>query len=349
MRKLIYLFFAITFLAACKNEYAGLEDGLYADMETDQGKIIMKLYHVDVPITVANFVSLAEGNNPMVVDSLAGKPFYNELGFHRVVPDFMIQGGDPEGSGLGGPGYRFFDEFPKNEDGNLIYKHDAPGVLSMANSGRNTNGSQFFITHKPTPWLDGIHTIFGEVVKGMQSVDSIQQYDMIKSVKIVRLGDEAESFDAPKIFEDGTKEYFAEKEKQRIKEEAEKKKFLADLVSQKEQATKSESGLGTLVIKKGDKNGKKFNSSIPVTMHYTIRIEKGGKLIQSTEGKEPYQFIMDQRPMITGVTEAIKKMREGDKSRLFIPYYLAYGEQGMGPIPPRADVVFDLELIKVGE
>lgn len=349
MKRLVYLLLLIVFIASCKSEYAGLEEGLYADIDTDRGNIIMKLYHKDAPVTVANFVSLSEGTNTMVVDSLASKPFYNELGFHRVVPNFMIQGGDPEGSGLGGPGYRFFDEFPRDSVGNLLYKHNGAGVVSMANGGPNTNGSQFFITHKPTPWLDGIHTVFGEVVKGMQAVDSIQQYDMIKSIKIVRLGNEANSFDAPKIFEDGTKEYFAEKEKQRLLEEEDKKKFLEELITQKEKAKKSESGLRTLILKRGDKKGKKFSSSIPVTMHYTIRIEKGGKLIQSTEGKQPYQFIMDQRPMISGVTEAIKKMREGDKSRLFIPHYLAYGEQGMGPIPPKADVVFDLELIKVGK
>lgn len=161
MKRLVYLLLLIVFIASCKSEYAGLEEGLYADIDTDRGNIIMKLYHKDAPVTVANFVSLSEGTNTMVVDSLASKPFYNELGFHRVVPNFMIQGGDPEGSGLGGPGYRFFDEFPRDSVGNLLYKHNGAGVVSMANGGPNTNGSQFFITHKPTPWLDGIHTVFG--------------------------------------------------------------------------------------------------------------------------------------------------------------------------------------------
>lgn len=350
MKKLAYLLVVFGLvLSACKNEYSDLEDGIYADMETDKGHVIMKLYHIDAPVTVANFVSLAEGNNSKVVDSLANKPYYNELGFHRVIKDFMIQGGDPQGDGMGGPGYRFFDEFPRDSVGNLKYKHDGAGVVSMANGGPNSNGSQFFITHKSTPWLDGIHTVFGEVVKGMQAVDSIEQYDMIKTMKIIRIGEEAESFDAPKIFDEGTKDYFVKIEEQKRKEEAAKKQFLADLKTQKESAKKMNSGLGIFVLNKGDRKGKKFKSSEMVYMHYTVRIEKDGTLIQSTEGDQPFGFILDQRPMITGVTEAIKNMREGDKSRLFIPYYLAYGEQGYGPIPPKADIVFDLEILKVGE
>jgi cyclophilin family peptidyl-prolyl cis-trans isomerase len=349
MKKLAYILFALVILTGCKNEYANLENGVYADMQTDQGKILLKLYHRDVPVTVANFVSLAEGNNPNVVDSLANKPYYNKLGFHRVVLDFMIQGGDPQGDGMGGPGYTFFDEFPRDSLGNLIYKHDSPGVLSMANLGANTNGSQFFITHKATPWLDGIHTIFGEVITGMQAVDSIKQYDVIQSVKIVRIGEEAESFDAPKIFAEGTAAYFIEIEEKRKKLEADRKLFLENLKKQKEEAKLTESGLKILTLKEGDKKGKKFNRAQMAYIHYSIRVEEGGKLIQSTEGDQPFGFILDQRPMITGVTEAITNMREGDKARLFVPYYLAYGESGYGPIPPKADIVFDLELLKVGE
>ena len=349
MKRLSYLLFALVILAGCKNEYSDLEDGIYADMDTDQGKVLLKLYHKEVPVTVANFVSLAEGNNTLVVDSLAGKPFYNELGFHRVVKDFMVQGGDPRGDGLGGPGYKFFDEFPRDAEGKLIYKHDGAGVLSMANSGPNTNGSQFFITHKATPWLNGVHTVFGEVMNGLAVVDSIAQYDMIKSVKIVRIGEEAETFDAPKVFEDPTKQYFAEQEAKRLKIEAEQKAFLENLSKEKESASKTSSGLRILSLKKGDKKGKKFKSSEKVSMHYTVRVEATGALIQSTEEGAPFTFTLDERPMIPGVTEALKNMREGDKARLFIPYYLGYGERGYGPIPPKADIVFDLELLKVGE
>lgn len=351
MKKLTYLLFALVVLAGCKNEYGDLEDGIYADMDTDKGTVLLKLYHKEVPITVANFVSLAEGTNTLVVDSLVGKPFYDELGFHRVVKDFIIQGGDPQGDGFGGPGYRFFDEYPRDAEGNLIYKHDGAGVLSMANSGAgtDTNGSQFFITHKPTPWLDGIHTVFGEVMDGLSVVDSIAQYDIIKSVKIVRIGEDAKTFDAPKIFEESTKVFFAEKEAKRLKEEADQKAFLENLPKQKEASKKTDSGLGIFSLEKGDTKGKKFNRAQMAYIHYSVRVESSGALIQSTEGDEPFGFILDKRPMITGVTEAIANMREGDKARLFIPYYLGYGEQGYGPIPPKADIVFDLELVKVGQ
>ena len=188
-------------LASCNSKYKDLEDGIYADMETDRGTIIMKLYAEDTPLTVANFITLAEGTNTKVADSLKGKKYFNELGFHRVIKDFMIQGGDPNGDGSGGPGYKFFDEFPRDSTNQLKYKHDAAGILSMANSGPATNGSQFFITHKPTPWLDTKHTVFGKVITGQEVVDSIAQYDMIKSVNIVRIGKKAESFDAVKVFE----------------------------------------------------------------------------------------------------------------------------------------------------
>ena len=204
MRKFVYLLFVVGILSACKNDYSNLNDGLYADIQTDKGNIIVELFPDEAPLTVANFVTLAEGTNPQVVDSLAGKPYYDELGFHRVIPDFMVQGGDPEGTGKGGPGYRFKSEF------NTKLSHNRAGILSMANyGGMNTNGSQFFITHKPTPWLDGFnfngsmkdcyqegvscHTVFGRVMIGQQVVDSIAQYDMIKTIKIIRKGTKAES------------------------------------------------------------------------------------------------------------------------------------------------------------
>lgn len=338
-------------LAACNNKYKGLEDGIYADMETDRGTVLLKLYQEDTPVTVANFVSLAEGTNPLVVDSLKGKKFYDGLGFHRVIKDFMVQGGDPRGDGLGGPGYRFFDEFPKDSLNKLKYKHDAAGVVSMANSGRgtNTNGSQFFITHKPTPWLDNVHTIFGEVVNGQETIDSISQYDMIKSIKIVRIGDKAKKFDAPKVFSEGTDKFFADQKAKKEKEEADRKAFLAQIKKEKESVKPTESGLRILKIKKGDGKGKKVTKTDPIQIHYTLRLQESGRLIQSTEGKSPFSFVMNRQPMIPGFTEAVLNMREGDKSRLFIPYYLAYGERGGGPFPPKADIVFDVEILKVGQ
>lgn len=149
MRNLVYFFFSLAFFTGCeKTDYKNLEDGIYADIETDKGNIIVELYAEKVPLTVANFISLAEGINPNVSDSFKGKKFYDSLTFHRVLKDFMIQGGDPLANGQGGPGYKFRDEFSPD------LKHDSKGILSMANSGFNTNGSQFFITYKETPWLD---------------------------------------------------------------------------------------------------------------------------------------------------------------------------------------------------
>ena len=168
MRKPFVLFLLATALiASCKSNYADLGDGLYADMKTNKGDMIIRLEQEKTPVTVANFVSLAEGNNPFVSDQYKGKSFYNGLIFHRVIPDFMIQGGDPTGSGSGSPGYRFKDEFDPS------LGHSGKGILSMANSGPKTNGSQFFITHGATPWLDGKHSVFGEVTAGQDVVNQI--------------------------------------------------------------------------------------------------------------------------------------------------------------------------------
>lgn len=336
-----------------------LEDGVYADIQTNKGDIILKLYSDETPLTVANFVSLAEGDNPKLADSLKGKEFYDGIKFHRVIKDFMIQGGDPTGTGRGNPGYKFADEFPRDTTGNLIYKHDKEGVLSMANGGSKTNGSQFFITHKATPWLDGKHTVFGKVVEGQGVVDSIAQNDTIKHVEIVRIGRKAKNFDAPKVFEEElVKADEREKEEQAKKAAADKarqEKFKAD---QKEfeskmdvaKATKTESGLK--ILKLNETKGKKVVANKETSMHYTIYLANGKK-IQSSRDRNgvPFTFRLDDkaRPMIPGVKEGMLKMREGEKVRLFIPYYLAYGERGGGPFPPKADVVFDVEVIKVGK
>ena len=189
MQFLKMLFFtfiiSITFGAFVANSQE-LENGIYADMETSKGNIILKLYYKRAPKTVSNFIGLAEGTKKS--NKPNGVPFYDEIIFHRVIKNFMIQGGDPQGSGRGGPGYEFEDEFHSD------LKHDRPGILSMANAGPNTNGSQFFITHLPTPWLDNKHSVFGGVVKGMEVVNSIVANDKIKHLKIMRIGDEAEKF-----------------------------------------------------------------------------------------------------------------------------------------------------------
>jgi len=171
--KLSILILSLIVVSCKPAKYADLADGLYANLQTNKGDILLKLEFEKTPITVANFVSLAEGSNDFVTDSLKGKHYYDGTIFHRVIPDFMIQAGDPLGTGTGDPGYKFADEFPKNAKDSLILRHSRPGILSMANSGPISNGSQFFITHKETPWLDNMHTVFGNVEKGQNVVDSI--------------------------------------------------------------------------------------------------------------------------------------------------------------------------------
>jgi peptidyl-prolyl cis-trans isomerase A (cyclophilin A) len=181
-------------------------DGIFATISTTKGDIVVKLEYVKAPITVANFISLAEGTNPNVkIEKLKGKPFYDGLKFHRVINDFMIQGGDPDGNGSGGPGYSFKDEFTEE------LKFDKGGILAMANSGPATNGSQFFITHKDTPWLNGKHTIFGHVVSGMENVNKIVQDDIMNKITITRKGAAAKKFDAVKVLADDVKKEAAKK------------------------------------------------------------------------------------------------------------------------------------------
>ena len=352
-------------ITACKDEYSGFEDGIYANMETNKGKIIIQLYADKVPLTVANFVSLAEGTNPKVTDSLKGKKYYDGLTFHRVIKDFMIQGGDPLASGQGGPGYKFYDEF------NPDLRHDSKGILSMANSGINTNGSQFFITYKPTPWLDaytndnqlkdcsnprvGCHSVFGKVVSNLDILDSIVKTDVINKLTIVRKGKEAKGFDAVKVFEDEISKS-AEKELERLAqmEKIEKERLVKFAKDQEvfyekmgvKKAKKQESGLQILTLKRG--RGKRFNSAVECSISYSMYLGDG-KMIQSTKEGTPFKFTLDKQPLIPGVKEAIMKMRVGGKARLFIPYYLGYGEAGGGPFPKKADLIFELELLKVGK
>jgi len=170
-----------------------MQDGIYAKFTTEKGEILIKLTHDKTPGTVGNFVALAEGNHKNEIQQ-QGTPYYDGLKFHRVIPEFMVQGGDPAGTGSGGPGYKFDDEFHPE------LTHDRPGVLSMANSGPGTNGSQFFITHIPTNWLDNKHTVFGHVIEGQDVVDNVAQGDTMQKVEIIRVGDEAASWNAVETF-----------------------------------------------------------------------------------------------------------------------------------------------------
>jgi len=309
-----------------------MENGIYAKFNTTKGAILVKLTHDLTPGTVGNFVGLAEGQLENKAKPM-GKPYYDGLKFHRVIPDFMIQGGCPQGAGTGGPGYNFEDEF------HPTLKHDKPGVLSMANSGPASNGSQFFITHVPTTWLDGKHTVFGNVVEGQDIVDAIAQGDLINTIEIIRVGDEAEKWNAI--------EAFRTFEGSRLKRIEEAKK-LAEETMEKLAAgfDKTESGLRYKMIQKG--SGKKAEAGKTVSVHYEGSLESGKVFDSSYPRKKPIEFRLGQGQVIEGWDEGIALLQVGDKARFVIPSYLGYGASGAGgAIPPNATLVFDVELMEV--
>lgn len=377
------LFIGVT--SCQEDKYPDLGDGVFAEIVTNKGTMVAKLTYEKTPVTVANFVALAEGNHPMVKDSsLKGKPFYNGLIFHRVMDQFMIQGGDPNGNGSGGPGYKFGDEFDES------LKHDKPGILSMANSGPASNGSQFFITEKETPWLDNRHTVFGELVLGFDVQDSISNVQVekgsnkpidsiiIEEVNIVRQGFNARKFDGPKTWEKElplleekrkAKEEEARKKKEeeekaaREKEEKAAKEILPTFNDYKSKATTSESGLMSYVLKEGD--GEKPSSTDTVLINYQSHFSDGkllgsnikeveeqfGKYLDIKEQRGFYQpkpiSLDPTRPMEAGVREGLSNMKVGDKVFLFIPSHLAYGESGRGPIPANEDLMFIFEMVEI--
>lgn len=346
MKSVKIVFVLAIIFSACKSKYPALENGLYADIQTNKGDILIKLHHNKVPMTVANFVSLAEGNNPKLVDSLQGKPFYDGIKFHRVIKDFMIQGGDPTGTGGGNAGYKFADEFPLNNDGSLAYAHNKSGVLSMANSGPATNSCQFFITHKETPWLDGKHSVFGQVQVGQSVVDSIQQNDFINKIDIIRIGDSAKAFDAPKVFSFELDNEEGRREANKKKLEEAIKRFQQEMGIDK--AIKTNSGLKVLQLQKG--TGEKVNTALPTTVHYTLYSSSGKKIDSSLDRNKPFTFTIDTDSLIAGWEEGASMMSEGEKSRLFIPSYLGYGSVGRPPvIKPNTDLIFEIEILKVGK
>ncbi len=309
-----------------------MQDGIYAKISTEKGEILVNLTYKKTPGTVGNFVALAEGTleNEAIPQ---GTPYYNGLKFHRVIPDFMIQGGDPLGSGVGGPGYQFDDEFHPD------LSHDAPGVLSMANSGPGSNGSQFFITHIETPWLDNKHTVFGNVVEGMDVVNAVEQGDTMIEVAIIRVGEEAEKWNAVETFRQftGAKVEREDAAKQQQDE-------LMGKLSEGFEETKS--GLRYKVIQKGD--GVQPENGQTVAVHYKGMFSDGEVFDDSYKRGAPIEFPIGKGNVIPGWDEGIMLLNKGDKARFVIPSQLAYGEAGAGGvIPPNATLVFDVELMDI--
>lgn len=372
MKRVSILFVcAIIFgLVSCKDEYPDLNDGLYAEFNTNKGSFITELYFKETPITVANFVSLAEGDSHTMLDTTyKGKKYYDGLIFHRVIKGFMIQGGDPSGTGSGDPGYRFPDEIVDT------LSHETKGTLSMANAGPGTNGTQFFITLAPTPWLDGKHTIFGKVLEGQAVVDSIgtvktlardkpEQDVVLESVKIIRKGKEAKDFKAVKVFEDKLAEAKLEDEKKAAATAAIKKENTDKFSSLKTDTEELESGVKVHYLKKGEET--KIPQGSTVMVNYAGYFEDGtlfdtswqelaelnGALNVAKRDQGMYKPMATKygpdAPMIPGFRDGLSAMNVGDRALLFIPSHLGYGERGYGGvIPPNTDLIFEIEIVEL--
>ena len=310
-----------------------MENGIYAKIGTTKGAITIKLEHEKTPMTVANFVGLAEGTLENNVTEV-GTPYYNGLTFHRVIADFMIQGGDPTGTGAGGPGYQFEDEIHPE------LKHNRPGTLSMANAGPATNGSQFFITHGPTDWLDGKHTVFGYVIDGQDVVDAVAQGDAMDTVEILRVGAEAEAWDASSVF---TTARSAAEEAARAAQEA-ADAAIADL---KAGAEKTASGLMYIMHEEG--KGPKPAAGQNVKVHYELKLADGVVVDSSYSRGTPLDIPIGVGRVIPGWDEGIQLLNEGSKATLIVPSELGYGPSGAGGvIPPNATLIFKVELVQVG-
>ncbi len=310
-------------------------DGLYAQIDTEKGSILLQLEFEKAPLTVINFVGLAEGT--ITHSRTENEPFYNGLTFHRVIDNFMIQGGDPEGQGTGGPGYRFPDEF------DLSLVHDSPGILSMANSGADTNGSQFFITHVATPWLDYKHTVFGRVVEGMDVVNNIETDNSIEAVSIFRRGKAAENFASDqKAFDAALAHIPAHQANFLQSKNSADTELAASVLPDAEQ---TESGILYKIVQEG--SGRTPKAGDIVSIHYTGAL-LDGQAFDSSENRGPLEVPIGVGGLIPGWDEIVLLMKEGEKRSVVIPPELAYGAVGAGGvIPPNAWLYFDIELLEV--
>jgi peptidylprolyl isomerase len=312
-----------------------LGDGLFARIATSRGDIVIRLEYQKAPLTVCNFAALAEGKMTVT----GGRPFYDGLSFHRVIANFMIQGGDPLGNGMGGPGYRFPDEI------DYTLKHDRAGILSMANAGPGTNGSQFFITHTATPWLDGKHTVFGRVVEGQNVVDAVKQGDKIERITIIRNGPMANAFKTDQAAFDSFLKGAGAAEANRVRAKRE-----ADLILIKTNypnAVETSSGLRYIIQKQGA--GAKPAPGKIVQVNYKGMFLSGEVFDASDIHGGPLEFQAGLGRIIPGWEEAVLDMKTGEKRLVIIPPELAYGERGAGDgaIPGNSFLIFEMELVRI--
>lgn len=328
---MLRLFILLSTALISLSSQAKLADGLYANLHTNQGDIIVQLEFEKTPLTVINFVGLAEGKKHSNIQT--GKPFYNGLKFHRVIDNFMIQGGDPKGNGTGGPGYQFNDEITD-------LTHDREGILSMANSGPNTNGSQFFITHLATPHLDGKHTVFGHVVEGMSVVNTIKQNDFIRKVKIIRIGEKAQNFKTDETAFKAENAAYANKEQQ--KNAAKKAKFLAFTKSNYPQAKITDQGYFVEVNQNG--GGDTPNQGDLVKVSLSIDLDDGTNMRQAGE---PLPFAAGSGSIISIIDTSVLTMKVGEKRTLIAPYYQIYGDSKRASLSAEAILIFKLELLSI--
>lgn len=370
--KLLVLALFVSF-TSCSQQYPDLEDGLYAEFVTNKGTMVAKLFYDKVPVTVANFVALAEGTHPDVSEDFKGKRYYDSLTFHRVINKFMIQGGDPTGTGSGDPGYKFTDEFHPD------LKHSKPGILSMANSGPNSNGSQFFITEVPTAHLDNKHSVFGEIVIGLDVLDTISNVAVepssnkpvepviIEKLNIIRKGKAAEGFNAAEVYKEELPKVL---EKQEALKEAAREKLKESASVAAEAFITKNAGLGTVkkletgvvMIFTEEGENTKPSSVDKVMVNYAGFFEDGrlfdtswaevakandayNEQRDSQGGYQPFPMIYNETAgLVPGFREAMLNMNVGNKAKVFIPSYLGYGENGSGPIPPNSNLIFELKI-----
>lgn len=341
---LLFKLMLLILIVSCSSPYSDLDDGLYAEFKTSKGDFVAQLHYETVPMTVGNFVALAEGIHPLTEKRYQKGKLYDSLIFHRVIKDFIIQGGDPRGTGRGGPGFEFPDEFKDT------LNHNAKYVFSMANSGADTNGSQFFITLAPTPHLDNKHSVFGKVVLNTEVIESIGSVETnaaerplekvyIKEVNIIKIGAAADEFDAVQVFEKGVEAY-----ETKLKEEAKARELLMDEISEGYEVT--ESGL-RYTIKNLKKSGVSPQPNDILKVHYEGFLADSTKFDSSYDRGKPIEFRLGVGEVIPGWDEGLQLLKTGEKARFIVPPYLSYNERAAGPIPPYSILIFDVELVDV--